>query len=84
MKEEGKDVRSIQNRPVQDDVLGFLRDHKDMAYTQKEIADELGIVPQQARQCLHALLKKHSVARKGYDVVGKSGKTTTQIHWKLA
>lgn len=75
-------VGTIRNADVQDSVKKFLKKNKSSAYTQAEVAAELGIRPQQARQCLHALMKKGIVARKACDVPNsKTGRTQTQIHW---
>jgi len=86
LEDQGTEViGTIRNADVQNSVYDYLKNNKKSAFTQKEIADALGIRPQQARQCLHALLKKGKVARKACDVYSeKTGKTMAQIHWTKA
>ena len=84
LETEGKDVTVVRNSNVQDSVLAFLKKNKKQAYTQKELGVELGMKPQQARQCCMALLKKDMVVRKAVDVPTESGKTQNQIHWRFS
>jgi len=81
MDESGTEVKTIRNAAVQDEVLSFLKKNKKSAYTQKEIGEELGIRPQQARQCCFALQKKGVVDRKAVPITKDNGKTVDEIHW---
>jgi len=83
MEQNGREVSNIRNAQTQGEVLAFLKKNKKSAYTQAELGVELGIKPQQARQCCIALQKKGLTTRKEVDVVVASGKTESQIHWRF-
>ena len=82
LMETGTEVTVVQNRKAQDSVLGLLTKHKKQAFTQREIADELGMKPQQARQCCVALAKKNVVIRKQVEIPVKDG-TENRSFWTL-
>ena len=85
LETEGREVTAQKNRPAQETVLGFLRkkENKGQAFMQKEIADEVGMKPQQVRQIMHALMKKNVVTRKTCSYTNDAGKSEDGIFWKL-
>ena len=82
MEKSGKEVSVVRNAHTQDTVLAFLKKNKANAYTQAEIGSELGIKPQQARQCCHALMKKGKAGRKTVTITTDGGKPQDQIFWR--
>ena len=73
--EKGKELNKPKNNgQFQEKVLGYLRDHKEQAFTQQEIVDALNLDDKknpQVNQTLWALLNKNLVKR--YQVETKEG-----------
>ena len=79
--EKGTVVVGSQPRAKrQGEVIAFLNKHKEQAFTQKEIADELGVESPQANRILHTLMKKGIVDRREVEVqIGEE--MVPRIHW---
>ena len=73
LESEGKEVTKVKNRPAQDLVRKFLEDNAEHAFMQSEIGAELGMRPQQVRQCCLALEKQGVAVRKAVAVSTSNG-----------
>jgi len=71
LEEKGKEVGTGPRETRASQVLDFLKDNQDNAFTQKEVGKEVGINSTHANSVLGDLVKKGSVRRKEYTVDGK-------------
>ena len=74
---EPSTVERISHKP---EIFGFLKKHKKLAYTQKEIATEFDMLSPAARGVLVSLVKD-GVVRVKICPVTKDGKTKELIHY---